>query len=362
MTTEKGAETWLDKYVRYKNNPSLVEQEMDKYQLTKEEKETFNKYIGDTYGIGISQECIMKSLMDPNLCNFTLAESNKARKVISKKKMSEIPLLKEKVFSSAKSQAIANYLWDYIVSPSLGYGFSDPHALAYSFIGFQTAYLAMHWNSIYWNTACLVVNSGSLEDENLKEKGTDYTKVAKAIGAITSEGIEVSLVNINTSDYGFKPDVANNRILYGLKGVSGINLETIEKIKQGRPYIGIKDFCSRCKINKTGILNLIKAGSFDEIDKDFNGNRKYIMAYYINSISEPKKRLTLQNFNGLIQHNLVPKDFELQIRIYNFTKYLKTKKRDTYYLLDDISIRFLERFYPDAMDLIKEKNSSFYMA
>ena len=362
MTTEKGAETWLDKYVRYKNNPSLVSDEMDKYHLTENEKQTFNKYVGNTYGIGISQECIMKSLMDPDLCDFTLAESNRARKVISKKKLSEIPILKEKVFSSAKSQAIANYLWDYIVSPSLGYGFSDPHALAYSFIGFQTAYLATRWNPIYWNTACLVVNSGSLEDENLKEKGTDYTKVAKAIGAIASEGIEVSLVNINTSDYGFKPDVKNNRILYGLKGISGINSETIEKIKQGRPYNGIKDFCLRCKINKTGILNLIKAGSFDEIDKDFDGNRKYIMAYYINNISEPKKRLTLQNFNGLIQHNLIPKDFELQIRIYNFTKYLKTRKRDIYYLLDDISICFLEKFYPDAIDLIKEEDSSFYIA
>ena len=75
------------------------------------------------------------------------------------------------------------------------------HALAYSFVGAQTLYLATHWDPIYWDTACLVVNSGSLEEavdengENIyddneadeKEKkvnNTDYGKVAKALGEI----------------------------------------------------------------------------------------------------------------------------------------------------------------------------------
>ena len=57
----------------------------------------------------------------------------------------------------------------------------------------------------------------------MNEKGSDYAKIAKAIGAITSKGIEVSLVNINTSDYGYKPDVEHNRILYGLKALSNIS-------------------------------------------------------------------------------------------------------------------------------------------
>ena len=359
MTAKKGAETWLDKYVRYKNNPSLVEKEMNKYHLTAQEKEVFNKYVGNTYGIGISQECIMKSLMDPELCNFSLAESNKARKTVSKKKMSEIPALKEKVFTTAKSEAIANYLWDYIVSPSLGYGFSDPHALAYSFIGFQTAYLATEWNPIYWNTACLVVNSGSLEaeGEELKEKGADYTKIAKAIGAITSEGIKVSLVNINTSDYSFKPDVENNRILYGLKAISGINTEAIEKIKNGRPYAGIKDFMTRCPLGKVAMINLIKAGAFDEVDSDLDGDRKKLMAYYISNICDAKKRLTLQNFNGLIQHGLIPKELELQIRVFIFTKNLKaSKKVGKYYTFDDTCTQFYERFFSDKQDKLEVIN------
>ena len=72
----------------------------------------------------------------------------------------------------------------------MGYSFSIIHALAYSFIGFQTAYIATKWNPIYWDTACLVVNSGSLEsDEDYefdddgeavkKEKGSDYARQDK---------------------------------------------------------------------------------------------------------------------------------------------------------------------------------------
>ena len=95
----------------------------------------------------------------------------------------------------------------------MGYSFSVIHALAYSFIGAQTLYIATNWNPIYWNTACLIVNSGSLEDnteetivgiyeperediedgatfEDLPDRSgkikrtsnTDYAKIAKAIG------------------------------------------------------------------------------------------------------------------------------------------------------------------------------------
>ena len=287
-----------------------------------------------------------------------------------KKKLKEIPALKEKIFSTAASQNVARYVWDYVVGPGLGYAFSDIHSLSYSFIGFQTAYIATKWNPIYWDTACLVVNSGSLdagappeeeddeteEDTKQKEKGSDYGKIARAIGAIRSNGIEVSLVNINTSDFGFKPDIKNNRILYGLKAISNINTETIEKIKAGRPYYGIKDFMVRCPLTKTAMINLIKAGAFDEVEITFK-SRKEIMVYYISQICEPKKRLTLQNFNGLIQHNLIPQELELQVRIYNFTKYLKANRKvGKYFTFDDNSTQFFEKFLSEESDKLEVIN------
>lgn len=384
MNSDQGAETWLEKYVRFKNNPKDLQDEIDSFNLTSQEKEALNKYLKDTYGIGISQEQMMRVLMDPVLCGFSLSEANKARKIVSKKKMKEIPAFKEKVYTMAKSQSVANYVWQYVVAPGLGYSFSDIHSLSYSFIGYQSAYLATHWNPIYWDTACLVVNSESLEDgeedevvsiyeqedyENysyedlpdkkskVKKKNADYGKIAKAIGVIKDKGIEVSCVNINTSDYGYKPDIKNNRILYGLKALSNISEETIEKIKGGRPYKGIKDFMVRCPLSKkVATINLIKAGAFDEIDESLNHDRRLIMGYYLSRNCNAKNRITLQNFNGLIQYNLIPKKLELQIRVFNFNKYLKTKKVGQYYTFDEECLIFFSRFLEKYLDQLEVIN------
>ena len=371
MTAEKGAETPMEKYIRFKNNINLWYDEMRRAGLKENEIKVLEPYFKSSYGVPPSQEQLMKMLMDVDICHFTLAEANGARKIVGKKQMSKIPELKEKILSQASSPALGKYVWNCGIGPQMGYSFSIIHALAYSFIGYQTAYLATKWNPIYWDTACLVVNSGSLEEDEeeeidifeeesskKKEKNADYSKIAKAIGDITSRGIDVSLVNINTSDYGFEPDIENNRILYGLKALSNINAETIEKIKGGRPYAGIKDFMNKCPLTKTAMLNLIKAGAFDEVETVLQ-NRKEIMVYYISQICEPKKRLTLQNFNGLIQHNLVPKELELQVRVYNFTKYLKGKKKSgEYFVLDDISIQFLEKFFPNVLNDVETINGA----
>lgn len=291
--------------------------------------------------------------------------------------MKEIPALKEKVFSSCKSPNLAQYVWDFIVAPGLGYSFSDIHSLSYSFIGFQSAYLSTHWNPIYWNAACLIVNSGSLEEEEDEEeivdiyetedpdceyedlpdrtgkkkkvKSTDYGKIAKAIGQIRSNNIRVSLVDINNSNFGFDIDDEHNTILFGLKGLTKVNDDVIKLIIGGRPYAGIKDFMQRCPLNKSIMLSLIKGGAFDKLDNEWASKlcpdcpRKAIMAYYISLISEPKSKITLQNLGGLIKKNIIPDSLKPLINVYEFNKYLKTKKKGAYYLLDEACISFLTK-------------------
>ena len=369
MASEKGAETPMEKYIRFKNNLNLWYQEMREAGLTETEIKNLEPYFKDSYGVPPSQEQLMRMLMDENICNFSLKDANAARKIVGKKQMSKIPELREQVLKQAMSPQLGQYVWKCGIGPQMGYSFSIIHALAYSFIGYQTAYLATKWNPIYWDTSCLIVNSGSLEEDeefeyddedNLKkkEKGTDYAKLAKAIGEITSQGIDVSLVNINDSDLGFVPDIENNRILYGLKALSNINLEVVEKIRAGRPYKGLKDFMIRCPLTKTAMINLIKAGAFDEIETDLH-SRKEIMVYYLSKVCEPKTKLNLQNWNGLVTRNLVPEDLEFQIRVYNFNKYIKSISKTLLndYKIDDISLQFLEKFCPNLLDYIEFNGS-----
>jgi DNA polymerase-3 subunit alpha len=360
MTAEKGAETPMEKYIRFKNNLNLWYQEMDKAGLTQQEQKTLEPYFKQSYGVPPSQEQLMKMLMDENICGFTLKEANAARKIVGKKQMAKIPELHQQVLNKASSVTLGKYVWERGIGPQMGYSFSTIHSLAYSFIGVQTIYLATNWNPIYWNTACLIVNSASLEDEedddedgNTKDKSTDYSKLAKAIGDITSRGIKVSLIDINKSGFSFEPDESNNEILFGLKGVNKIGGPIIDKIIGGRPYTGIIDFMKRCPLNKTQMVSLIKSGAFDKIDNKWASeickeNPRYaIMAYYISIVSEPKKKLTLQNFNGLLEHDLIPNNLIYEQRTFAFNKYLKTRKYKEYYLLN---VGLDSQFYSDLYD------------
>ena len=351
MTQEKGAETPLDKYVRFKNDISNWENEMSKYNLAEKEKAAVRPYLEDTSGIGISQEQLMRVLMDKDICNFTLKEANKARKIVSKKKMTQIPELKTQIFEKATSKNLANYIWDSVVATQLGYAFSDIHSMSYSFIGYQSAYLATTKNPIYWNTSCLIINSGMVEDEDIdadeetKEKQTDYAKNAKALGNIISAGITVSLVDINKSDFSFKPNIETNEILYGMQALSGINKKIIEKIKSLRPFYSLKDFMTRCPLDKRAMISLIKSGAFDKLSeneaKEFNIEpRIYAMTYYLLNNCDAKKKITLQNMNGLIANKLLPQEMDLYVRIYNFNGYLKLFKKGLYYTLDEAAYNF----------------------
>ena len=59
----------------------------------------------------------------------------------------------------------------------------------------------------------------------------------------------------------------------------------------------INNHVKREKVNKVSMVNLIKAGCFDKLEKK---SRIEIMKEYIDMISDKKQRLTLQNMQMLI--------------------------------------------------------------
>lgn len=115
-----GEENPMDKYMRFKRNPGEWDREMMQYGLTEEEQMAFRKYLKVSFGVGISQEQLMKSLMDKDICGFSLKDANTARKIIGKKQMSKIPELRTQIKEQAKSDAVGRYVWDAIARPQLG--------------------------------------------------------------------------------------------------------------------------------------------------------------------------------------------------------------------------------------------------
>ena len=337
---EDGQERPADRYARLKQDISQWYAEMDAIGLTKDEQEVMEKYCLADYGAPSSQEILMTILMDEKTCGFTLSEANAARKLVAKKQMDKIAEFKEKVLSSAKSEKLGQYIWHSVIGPQLGYSFSRIHGYAYSLIACQAAYLSEYFPSIYWNTAYLRVISG-LD----VEASSNYSKLARGVGEIISHGVNVSLIDINKSGYMFEPDEEHNAIRYGLKALNGVGGEIIEEIINNRPYEDIYEFMEKVKCNKTVMIALIKSGAFDSFD-----DRKKIMEEYIWLTCEPKKRITMQNFGMLNEHNLLPQELDFQRRLFIFNKALKKNcKLDGYLFFKDNYYEFYEEFFDTDM-------------
>jgi DNA polymerase-3 subunit alpha len=360
LMSEKGKESQQDRFVRIQRvGIGAFDREMRQAGLNEEMIKLMHHHCDRYYGCCAIQEQMMQILMD--VAHFTLGEANSARKIVAKKQMSKIPELKEQVYSRFENSSAADYVWEVAVAPQLGYAFSLNHSLPYSFVGIQSIYFVMNFNPIYWNTACLIVNSGATDEEAGGQ--TDYGKIAKAIGDITSSGIKVSLANINKSGFGFAPDVENNQILFGMKGMLNVGDDIIASIIENRPYSSIKDFYYKVKPTKQTMISLIKGGAFDEME-----DRKFAMAWYLWETCEKKSRITLQNMPSLIKYDILPEDTEERImarRVYEFNRYLKAiTKADPYaykdmYSLDTRAISFLYEI--DCEELTITDNISHFL-
>ena len=407
MAQEKGAEQPLNKFARFKDDIDLWYEEMRSYGLTKEEMKILEPVVKISYGICESQEKFMTLVQMPECGSFNLTWADRLRKSIAKKNPAEYEKLQQEYFERVEEQNLSkklcNYVWNVLVATSRGYGFNASHTLAYSLIALQEMNLAYKYPTIFWNCACLIADSGGAEIEETeydfneetdrgviwdstselsmedfadddsddeddeededapktekkkKTKSANYGKIASAIGKMKMGGIDINPPDINKSTFTFSPDVENSIIRYGMRGIVKVGEDVIKRIIDNRPYSSLEDFLSKVKITKPQMVNLIKAGAFDEF-----GDRIEIMNNYITSISEPKKRITLQNMKMLIDFGLIPDEYDLQRRVYNFNKYLKKFKWETYYLMDNIAFDFFEKnFDVDILDTTELTESGF---
>lgn len=385
MAQEKNAEQPLNKYARFKENIDLWYEEMKRYGLTADEMKLLEPLLKSSYGICESQEKFMSLVQLPECGGLSLGWADRLRKSIAKKNPAEYEQLTKEYFENANekglSKNLCNYVWNVLVATSRGYGFNASHTLAYSLVGLQEMNLAYRWPTIFWNCACLITDSGGAEEEEeveivdiyepedftefeyedaedhktkkKKRRSNNYDKIATAIGKMRAEGINVTPPDINTSQYTFFPDVDNNKILFGLRGLLNVGDDVIAAAIANRPYSSPRDFLNKVNPKKTSMISLIKAGAFDSMM-----DRKLCMAWYLWEVCDKKQRLTLQNMPSLMKYDLVPNDndeFILARRVYEFNRYLKAiTKADTcaykdMYTLDSRAIDFIQELGLDEI-------------
>lgn len=340
-----------DKFVKFKEDISLWYEELKKFKVPETEIPILERHYLLSYGVPNTQEEMMLLLMDKDVCDFSVVEANVARKIVGKKQMEKIPWLKNEIFSRAKcSEATIKYIWETAIGVQMGYSFSLPHTVAYTIIALQELNLFNKFPSIYWNTSCLIVNSGD------EDSTTDYAKIASAIGNIQSHGVEVQLVDINKSDLNFSPDVPKNRITYGLKAVVNVGDSLIEEIISNRPYSSLEDFIEKVNPNKAALISLIKAGAFDTLESK---SRRFIMVKALKHYLGTRKQLTLASIPLLADLELISNEVLDSYRLYEFNRYLKTKREKDYFVLDERAENFfMSQGFDDSILRVSPKNQT----
>jgi DNA polymerase III subunit alpha len=358
----------VDKFLAYKQDRSLWYKELDQYGVTNpDEIKALEKVLNYCYGCPSMQEDVMELCMEPKIAGFSLADADKARKIIAKKKSEDVAGLKEKFYSSVESHDnsinVANYVWEQCIKPQLAYSFSRNHVMPYSVEALQEMNLFYHYPPVYWNCATMIVNAGLANsttdnEEDTSSKTTDYGKIAKSIYRAKDGGVIVKAPSINDSELIFSPHEQDNSILFGLGAISGINNDIVSQILSNRPYTSFTDFYNKnaykgSLITKSKFIQLIKAGCFDEFEPD----RRIVMRQYF-ILSTPNVTSLAMNNIGQIKAAKVPIPKSI-IGPYNFRKYVCNKqfkygnhpkfKSKTLYWLDQKALNYFENHCKNSM-------------
>ena len=263
-------------YVEAKNHPQYVSYLSDEAQEITQE----------TFGFLIFQEQI--ALLAHKLGGLTLDEGNMLRKVLTKKgtgKNSVKMKLHTKFIKGCMANNIdrdkAEDLWNKFEYFS-GYGFNKSHAVSYSIISYQCAWLWNYYPS-EWMAAFL-----DKEPETRKEKAINIAK---------RYGFKIAPLDINKSGTVWEINEDGTTLIQPLTSIKGLGMAAIEQILDHRPFTNAEDLLFRegvsySKFNKKALDALARGGALDDImDDRFTGRKHFWSACVVERPKNLKKLL-----------------------------------------------------------------------
>ncbi|MEA3500405.1 MAG: DNA polymerase III subunit alpha, partial [Candidatus Marinimicrobia bacterium] len=222
--------------------------------------------LKSTYGIIVYQEQVIQIVS--KVGGFTLSKADILRRAMGKKQRETLKKLRSEFVKGAKkkeiSEKIANEIYD-LLSKFADYGFNKSHAVAYSLIAYQTAYLKAHYPAEFFAS---ILNS---------ERGK-IEKVASKIEEIKSMDIPIINPDVNVSKPLFS--VKDGKIIYGLAAVKNVGDKAAESIanacEEGEKFTSLFDLTSRINykaVNRKALEALICIGAMDSLP----GNRNQLL-------------------------------------------------------------------------------------
>lgn len=272
---------------------------------------SLKQILEPTYGVLVYQEQVMQ--VASKMGNFTLGEADLLRRAMSKKKKKTIDEMRTQFINGAHDNGIqedvAKTVYSYI-EQFANYGFNRSHAIAYSKIAFQLAYIKANFPAAFFEA---ILNSVGNNPQKIKE----YLVEAKQYHVV------IKLPDINMSEVGFS--LRQNIVLFGLNSIKGLRKDFIEHIitlRQKESFTDFQSFMHRIDkkyLNEENISALIYSGCFDQFE--------YNRAELISALPELISSIDLSGNNTNLFELLTPKiarqsNFPLMVRLEKESQYL----------------------------------------
>ncbi|SER89457.1 DNA polymerase III subunit alpha [Salipaludibacillus aurantiacus] len=247
------------------NIPSYIERKHGQADVTFPHPD-LKEILEPTYGVLIYQEQIMQ--IASKMAGFSLGEADVLRRAVGKKKREVLEETRaqfvngsvKKGYSYSEAEEVYN-----LIVRFADYGFNRSHAVAYSMISYQLAYLKANYPLEFLN---------GLMDMFIhhQEKLADYIAEAKRKGiSVNRPSIVHSLDLFHTKD---------GTIWIGLAALKNVGLPTVKKLIEEREkghFESLFDLCARLPgrlLPRRALESLIFSGTLD----DFKVDRAVLMA------------------------------------------------------------------------------------
>ena len=218
--------------------------------------------LKETYGIIVYQEQVM--LLTRALAGFTRGQSDTVRKAMGKKKADLLAEMEIKFLEGCKKEGTldevaAKDLWEKF-KEFAKYAFNKSHAIAYSIVANQCAYLKAHFPAEFLAASM----SSNMNDTDQLAIFVDDAK--------SNFNIQIVPPDINQSESTFT--VKNGKIVYALAAIKGVGTVATDAIVAERERNGdfknLTDFAKRCSsvINKRILEAFAKVGVLDSLEKN----------------------------------------------------------------------------------------------
>ena len=217
--------------------------------------------LKETYGIIVYQEQVIQIA---NMAGgMSLAEADILRRAMGKKDLQAMKEQKVKFVDGAIGKGIPKKAAQEIfeaIDKFANYGFNKSHAVAYSFVAYQTAYLKAHYTAEFLAA-------------NLTNEFGNSDKVRNFLDDCRKLHIPVLPPDVNSPSVYF--DVDDGKIRFGMSAIKNVGISAVEEIikvrnKLDRNFTSIYDFCINVDtrvVNKRSLEGLVLAGAFDSMDE-----------------------------------------------------------------------------------------------